>query len=95
MLEMAPHLIYILVKPKRVRDIRARKVLQYIIENYGWLPFAKRWLIEEFGPIDRELYYLLKEGIIYSYPQLIEEKPVSQFEHTFLVLKDKTIITTL
>ena len=91
----APSNILILVQPRRIRDNFARKVLSFIVEQYKTLPFSRRWIIDEFGERgNKALDYLLRQGILYEYPQLIERKAVAQFEHTFLVLDDKVIVTT-
>ena len=85
----------ILIRPKKVRDLLARKVLNFILEEYKTLPFSRRWIIDEFGEKGNfALDYLIRQGILYEYPQLIETGNVSQFEHTFLVLEDKVIVTT-
>ncbi len=90
-----PSNILIVVQPKRVRDMFARKVLSFILEEYKTLPFSRRWIIEEFGEKGNfALDYLLRQGVLYEYPQLVERGMVSQFEHTFLVLDDKVIVTT-
>jgi len=90
-----PSNILIVVRPVKVRDPVARKVLSFILEEYKTLPFSRRWIIEEFGERGNlALDYLLKQGVLYEYPQLVERKAVAQFEHTFLVLEDKVIVTT-
>ncbi len=89
--------IYALLGEQTVRSPAAREVLNFIRENYGYLPFAGRWIIKEFqtkGIIG--LRQLEHEGILHHYPVLTEEKGklVSQAENTFLVEKEKVIITT-
>jgi methionine aminopeptidase len=52
---------------------------------------------KQFGAISRlAMKELEQNGIIHSFPQLVEQshKPVSQAEHTFIKLKDKIIVTT-
>lgn len=89
--------IYALQGEQNVRSPAAREVMEFIKENYGYLPFAGRWVIKEFqtkGIIG--LRQLENEGILHHYSILTEEKGklVSQAENTFLVEKDKVIITT-
>jgi methionyl aminopeptidase len=89
--------IYRLESEGNARDPTARKLLQYIKENYKSLPFCERWLAKEFGSRTRiSLHFLEQVGIIHQYPQLVEKshQPVSQAEHTILILKDKTEVTT-
>ena len=89
--------ILILNQIKNTRNSRARKILDFIKENYGTLPFASRWIIKKFGPLSKiALLQLEKEEILYQFPILTEEKGklVSQTENTFLIKKDKIIITT-
>lgn len=89
--------IYILQSGKNVRHPGAREVLEYIKDNYGSLPFASRWLVKELGI--RALFGLRQlenENVIHHYSMLVEEKGklVSQAENTFLIEKDKIIVTS-
>ncbi|MEB3806114.1 MAG: type II methionyl aminopeptidase [Desulfurococcales archaeon] len=74
------------------------EILQYIIDNYRTLPFTPRWLLQKFKPeeIEPAIKSLVAKGILYDYPILVEASRgmVSQFEHTFLILKDRVIVTT-
>jgi len=94
-LESSPSNIYLLENPRPVRDPTARKLLSYIKKEFGTLPFAARWLEEKFGSLGFGLKILVKEGIIRSYPQLVESSKgiVSQAEHTILVGKTPKILT--
>ena len=100
--EGQPGGIYILQSGAPVRDREARNVLQFIKENFETQPFCLRWLIEEMGDTLSEgklkfiLSILVKQGILYEYPMLIEKskKPVSQFENTFVITGGKVICTT-
>ncbi len=98
--------IYILKGDGRVRDRDARRVLEFVREEYGARPFCLRWLAK-FGGSDVGgrmsvnkirfvLRTLVKQGILYEYPMLIEKsrKPVSQFENTFLIADGKVVCTT-
>ena len=94
--DSSPSSIYRLEKVSGVRDMLARKILDFIQEKYSTLPFCSRWIVREFSP--RALFSLSlleKAGIIYQYPQLIEKshKKVSQSEHTF-ILNEKVEVTT-
>ncbi len=89
--------IYILKDEGRVRDRDARKVLDFIRGKYGTLPFCARWLAREgFGKLKFILGMLVKQGILYEYPVLIEKsrKPVSQIENTFLIGGGEVVCTT-
>jgi len=95
--EGEPGGIYILKGDGRVRDRDARKVLEFVREKYGTRPFCARWLAEEgFDKLKFVLKILVKQGILYEYPMLIEKsrKPVSQFENTFVLADGEVICTT-
>jgi len=88
--------IFILEKDAPARDRDARELLNFIKENYGTLPFCRRWLEEEgFKKLDFLLPVLCHNKILHNYPVLIEKskKPVSQFEHT-VIITDKVEVTT-
>lgn len=87
-----------LVSLKNVRDIIAKKVLNYIKENYSDLPFSKRWLLKKFDK--KKVLYALKilklNQIIYEYPILVScsKDVITQFEHTVVFNYDKKLIIT-
>ncbi len=90
--------IYALTDDKNVRSPIAREILFYIAEEYQTLPFCSRWLVNKFGT--KALFgikELERNGNLHQFEQLIEitHKPVAQSEHTLLIEKDGTIITTL
>jgi methionyl aminopeptidase len=90
--------IYILKSEEKPRDRDARKVLEYIKENYKTRPFCMRWL--EAAGFDKLRFIfssLERQGIIYQYPLLIERsgKAVSQIENTFVATDSGVIVTTL
>ena len=92
-----PSGIYQLQNMKNPRSPIAREILEYIAEEYNTLPFCSRWLIKKFGTKALlGLRQLEQEGILHHFPQLIESSKaiVSQAENTFLIEKDKIIITT-
>ncbi len=86
--------IYSLSKTKKIKDKNLDKVRRYIMSNYGPLPFTYRWMEDVFS--EEMLNKLFGMGIIKGYPVLIEAKgvPVSQYEHTVIVLEDEIIVTT-
>lgn len=85
--------IYSQVKLKPTRIPFVRKVLEQI-GTYNGLPFAKRWLDSD--KLDLALIQLERDGIITSYPVLIEVSGglVSQAEHTVIVTEDGCEVTT-
>jgi len=92
-----PSGIYMLLNSKNVRSPVAREILTYITDEYGSLPFCSRWLVKEFGTKALlGLSQLEQQGNLHHFPQLIEtsKRKVSQAEHTFLIDKDKVIVTT-
>ena len=92
--ESSPVLIYMLTGKKPVRNMDARKSMEFA-EAFNGLPFAERWL-----PFDSvfksrlSLRELKEKGILYEYPPLKETGMVSQHEHT-LIVGDEPIVTTL
>jgi len=89
--------IYMLNSTKNIRNPRAREVLEYIKDEYGTLPFAGRWIVKKFQIKGRiALRELENEKILHHFSTLVEQKGklVSQKENTFLIEKDKVIITT-
>ncbi len=89
--------IYTLKSDSQVRDRDARKVLEFIKENYKTRPFCARWLEKAgFEKLRFILGMLVRQGILYEYPILIEKsrKPVSQFENTFLIADGRAVCTT-
>ena len=85
--------IYSQVKLKPTRIPFVRKVLTQV-EEYRGLPFAKRWL--ESDKLDLALIQLERDGILTSYPVLVEVSGglVSQAEHTIIVTEDGCEVTT-
>lgn len=93
----APSGIYILQNPKIVRNPTAKEILEYIIEEYNTLPFCNRWLYKKFGAkAFLGLRELERNEVLHHFPQLVENKEtiISQAENTFLVEKDKVIVTS-
>ncbi len=85
-------------RPRRPLSDEEYKVLEYIVENYRTLPFTPRWLAKEFGEkVEETVRSLMGKGVLIGYPILVEASKavVAQFEHTFVILRDKVIVTTL
>jgi len=92
-----PSGIYILQDEKNVRSPIAREILNFIIDEYRTLPFCSRWLVKKFGTKALlGLRQLQENGNLHHFDQLTEAShgKVAQAEHTIIVEKDKTIITT-
>lgn len=92
-----PSSIYRLESQGNVRDPIARKILQFIKNQYNTLPFCTRWLVKEFGPrANLALQQLESQGILHQYAQLVEASgaPVAQAEHTVFITEKEKVITT-
>ncbi len=93
----ASDIFVLLTDEINARDRDARELLNFIIENYKTRPFCKRWLEKSgFKKINFLLKTLENQGILHNYPVLVEKskKPVSQTEHTILILGKDVIVTT-
>lgn len=92
-----PSGIYSLVDEKNVRSPIARMVLDLVIREYSTLPFCSRWIVKELG---QSALFGLKQlednGNLTQFDQLIEvsHRNVAQAEHTLIIEKDKTLVTT-
>jgi len=89
--------IFILQNSKNIRDSESRKILNFIEEEYKTKPFCKRWLDKKGFKTNFALKNLVREGILYNFPVLIEKSksPVSQFEETIIFHNGEKIISTL
>jgi len=91
--------IFALNSRKKTKDKDADKLLDYIWEEFNMLPFALRWLLDEYEEKkSRELLnHLIKKKAVQAYPVLVEvnEKRVSQAEHTFIPNESGITITTV
>jgi methionyl aminopeptidase len=95
--EGKPSGIYLLVNDKNVRNNEARKILNFIIEEYKTLPFCSRWIVKKWGIKSLfALKQLEENGNLHNYPQLIEvsKAKVSQAENTILVEDKEVKVTT-
>ncbi|MEM1782482.1 MAG: type II methionyl aminopeptidase [Nanopusillaceae archaeon] len=82
--------IYSIIDYKPIRESSIRKFLDYLYNKYKNLPFAYRWLRNEFKDsinINYALKYLISKRIVKNYSILKEKSGgiVSQFETTFLI----------
>ncbi len=87
----APRVNIFSMEGKRARSGAARKVLQYVGQEYGPLPFAEKWLVRKFGrSVKLQIYELVRAGAFYQYPVLVDSpgSVVGQFETTFYVDRD-------
>ncbi|MBD3210453.1 type II methionyl aminopeptidase [Candidatus Micrarchaeota archaeon] len=85
--------IFSIYMPSKVRMRQSRKIIDFVVKNYGTLPFAERWIRKEFKSkllVSAALKELLQNHFIKGYPILREVSRglVSQAEHTLMVTKD-------
>lgn len=82
-----PSGIYQFEERKAIRNPEARKILEFIEEEYKTLPFCERWLAKKFPHASFSLSLLEQAGILHQYSQLVEKShgKVSQAETTLLV----------
>lgn len=95
--EGKPSGIYLLTNDKKPRSQIARKVLNFIIDEYYTLPFCSRQIVRALGRSSLiGLNELERNGNLHHFPQLIESSghKVAQAEHTFLVTEDGVVVTT-
>ena len=82
-----------------VRMRQSRKIAEHVINNYGMLPFAERWVRKSFQSkllVSAALKEMLQSHMIRGYPILREVSRglVSQTEHTILVTEDGCEVLT-
>ncbi len=89
--------IFSLIAKRPVRSPFAREILQFIENNYNTLPFAKRWIVKQFGLGKAGLAFneLMRLGMLHPYPPLIERNKgmVAVFEKTLYVSDEVEILT--
>ncbi len=90
--------IFRFMKQKSLKNEHAKKLCDYIAQNFHTLPFAERWLQKVTSP-DRykaAISELLSSKTLMAYPVFIEAsgKPVAQAEHTVLVTRDGCEVLT-
>ena len=90
--------IFALSSRKKTKDKEADKMLDYFWENFNMLPFALRWLTNEWEENEARklLNLLVKKKSVHAYPVLVEGngKRVTQAEHTFIPNENGVTITT-
>ncbi|MBN1169482.1 type II methionyl aminopeptidase [Candidatus Micrarchaeota archaeon] len=91
--------IFSIYSPAKVRMRQSRKIIDHVINNYGMLPFAERWIRKEFKSkllVSAALKELLENHFIRGYPVLREVSRglVSQKEHTILITADGCEVLT-
>lgn len=86
--------IYSISKSKKLPDKKLDNFKKHILNKYGPLPFTPRWF--DNSDMIKTISSLYKIGVLRGYPVLIESRgaPVSQFEHTVIVMEDGPIVTT-
>jgi len=92
-----PEEIYQFVQKRPVRAMEARKILQLAENDFGGLPFAKRWLVKHVTPlrIKTALLELERINAIRSHPVLkdMEGRKIAQAEHTIIVAEEPIVTT--
>ena len=89
--------IFALNNRKRTKDEQADRMADYIWNTFNMLPFALRWLTDEFGDAAPDLLnHLVRKKVVKAYPVLVEThgKVVAQAEHTFIPGDAGPTITT-
>ncbi|MFP3317670.1 MAG: type II methionyl aminopeptidase [Thermoplasmata archaeon] len=77
--------------------IRDPEEFNEIYENYGMLPFSTRWIYRDFSNPENIIDKLLRSNKVYKFPILKERRKgkVAQFEHTFVITKERIYVTTM
>ena len=91
--------IFALSSRKKTKDKEADKMLDYIWQNFNLLPFALRWLTNEWEEKEARnlLEVLVKKKAVHAYPVLVEGngQRVTQAAHTFIPNETGVTITTI
>ena len=91
--------IFALSSRKKTKDKEADNMLDYIWQNFNLLPFALRWLTNEWEEKEARnlLEVLVKKKAVHAYPVLVEGngQRVTQAEHTFIPNETGVTITTI
>ncbi len=85
--------IFSVVGEGRLRMKASRDLLNKLVTRYFTLPFAERWLVNDFNSrltLSAALKELINAGCLYPYPVLREAARgmVAQFENTLIVTHD-------
>ena len=90
--------IFALGSRKRTKDANADKMLDFIWDTFNMLPFALRWLTDNWDETEarRLLDILIKKKAVHAYPVLVEihGQRVAQAEHTFIPKENGVTVTT-
>jgi methionyl aminopeptidase len=90
--------IFTLNSRKKTKNEEADRLLDFIWNNFNMLPFALRWIVNEWEEKQAKelLNILIKKKAVQAYPILIEinEKRVAQAEHTFIPNEEGVTVTT-
>ncbi len=91
--------IFSLYSVGNIKMRQSRKIVEYVVSNYGMLPFAERWVRKNFPSrllVSAALKELLQNHFIRGYPVLREVSRglVAQTEHTILVTSDGCEVLT-
>jgi methionyl aminopeptidase len=92
-------LIFRWIMDRPSRSVETRKILEMARDKYETLPFAKRWIQNQFSPLKVELALkeLMVTNAIYGYEPLkeVSDKPIAQSEHSLIVAEKPIILTSL
>lgn len=90
--------IYRFVRTKGAKSEEASKLAEYVRDTYKTLPFASRWLFNEWhdGDVRAAFRELTASRCIVGYPVLVEASGnvVSQAEHTIVVTENGCRVLT-
>ena len=91
--------IFAVYMPASIRMRQSRKIAEYVLTNYGTLPFAERWVRKEFKSrllVSAAFKELLENHFLKGYQVLREANKglVAQSEHTVLVTANGCEIIT-
>lgn len=95
--EVGPGNIVSVVQDRPLRSPHAREVLAYARRTYRSLPFASRWIADEFGPLKARvaLAEMRRSGVLHAYPPLVERRKglVAVFEKSMHVGETVEVLT--
>lgn len=94
---------YIFSINSRVKEgiVNKDKILRYLYNRFGKLPFALRWIFRSKNVTAREINKLLRilnnleeKNLLISHPVLVDHNGywISQFEHTVLVKRGSSVV---
>ncbi|MCG2825234.1 MAG: type II methionyl aminopeptidase, partial [Thermoplasmatales archaeon] len=88
--------IYRLAMDREPGTENSKKLLKYVKENFGVLPFAERWCRDKVDNAEIVLRKLMRAMIITGYPVLreINKGIVTQAEHTVIVTENGCEVIT-